>query len=35
MNLDVELNDFDGGDDYDYDGDIGFDERMLHAINLL
>ena len=31
MNLDDELDDFDGGDDYDYDGDVGPEERMFHA----
>lgn len=27
MNLDDELDDFDGGDNYGYDGEIGFEER--------
>ena len=31
MNLDDELDDFDGGEDYYYDGDVGSEERMLHA----
>ncbi len=29
MNLDDELDDFDGGDDYDDDGAVGFEERMI------
>lgn len=28
MNLDDELDDFDGGDNYGYDGEVGFEERM-------
>lgn len=28
MNLDDELGDFDGGDNYGYDGEVGFEERM-------
>jgi len=27
MNLDDELDDFDGGDNYGYDGEVGLEER--------
>ena len=35
MNLDDELDNFDGGDNYDYNGDAGVEERTLVTFEFL